>query len=73
MRERHAMKRPADLTPGKRRIRFLSGRKRLFWLDADKGIQRRLPKLDACEERFRQLDRRKVPVTDGRSGVCQRK
>jgi hypothetical protein len=56
MRERHAMKRPAELTVGKSRIRVLSGSERFVRIDADKGFKRRLPMLDAREERFRQLD-----------------
>jgi hypothetical protein len=56
MRERHAMKRPSELAPGKRRIRVLSGGESFVRIDADKGLKRRLPKLDAREMRFRQLD-----------------
>jgi hypothetical protein len=73
MRKRHAMKRPAELTPGKRRIRVLSGCERFARINADKSVQSRLPMLDAREERLRQLHGRKHPVTDRRCGLRQRK
>ena len=69
--ERHAVQRPLRLAGGKRAIRRLGGFQRVLGLDPRERVERRLPFVDARDQRLGDFDRRDLAPPDRGREVLQ--